>query len=369
MSHLVLVGAGHAHMMLMAHIEEICAQGHSVTVIGPDERHFYSGMGPGMLGGDYSPEEISFPVKAMCEERGATYIQEPCTEIKPNEKCVVLASGRNVSYDVASFNTGSAITDDIVAEGSHDVFRAKPIEELQAGRQRILALARKGPVRVGVVGGGPAGLEIAGNAKACAKDAESDISVRLYGGKQFMGRFSSRIQRATRRSLLHSGVEIVEGTYVEKVQTGNILLQDGQHFSEDVIFVAMGVTPRPLFAPSGIPVGEDGGMLVNRFLQSVQFPEIFGGGDCIAFAPQPLDKVGVYAVRENPVLRNNVVAALNGEPHHMQSFDPGGSYLLIFNVGSRRGVLHKNGVLLSGKVAFWIKDYIDRKFIGEFSLF
>ena len=122
--------------------------------------------------------------------------------------------------------------------------------------------------------------------------------------------------------------------------------------------------PSPIFRESGLPAGPDGGLLVNRFLQSVQFPQIFGGGDCIYFQDQPLDKVGVYAVRENPVLYNNLMASLEGG--ELQPFDPGGSYLLIFNLGDGRGILGKKSLMFDGRLAFIIKDYIDRKFMRRF---
>jgi len=58
MPRLLLAGAGHAHMAVMAAIPELVAKGHQVTAIGPGERHYYSGMGPGMLGGTYQPPLI-----------------------------------------------------------------------------------------------------------------------------------------------------------------------------------------------------------------------------------------------------------------------------------------------------------------------
>ena len=79
--------------------------------------------------------------------------------------------------------------------------------------------------------------------------------------------------------------------------------------------------PSKIFETSGLPVGPDKGLLVNRYLQSVKHPDIFGGGDCICFEDKPLDKVGVYAVRQNPVLLNNLFAQLEGRP--LQVFDPG----------------------------------------------
>lgn len=56
------------------------------------------------------------------------------------------------------------------------------------------------------------------------------------------------------------------------------------------------VTPSPIFRASDVPIGDDGGLLVNDALQCVAHPEIFGGGDCITLASCPLARVGVYAV-------------------------------------------------------------------------
>jgi len=128
--------------------------------------------------------------------------------------------------------------------------------------------------------------------------------------------------------------------------------------------MALGVKPSTIFEASGLPMGPDKGLLVNKYLQSVQHPEIFGGGDCISFADQALDKVGVYAVRQNPILYHNLLASLEGRP--LEPFDPGGKYLLIFNLGEGEGVLHKGWLTFGGRLAFWIKDLIDRRFMRRF---
>jgi len=105
-------------------------------------------------------------------------------------------------------------------------------------------------------------------------------------------------------------------------------------------------------------------MNVNTYLQSTEHPDIFGGGDCIYFEDQPLDKVGVYAVRENPILYHNLKAKLYGQA--LMPFDPGGDYLLIFNLGNGTGVLKKRWIEFGGKAAFTIKNYIDKKFMKKF---
>ncbi len=106
-----------------------------------------------------------------------------------------------------------------------------------------------------------------------------------------------------------------------------------------------------------------GGLLVNKYLQCTAHPEIFGGGRCIYFKDRPLDKVGVYAVRQNPVLYQNLMASL--EETVLQPFDPGG-YHLIFNMGDDTGILRKKRLVFGERLAFLIKDHIDRKFIRKF---
>lgn len=118
--------------------------------------------------------------------------------------------------------------------------------------------------------------------------------------------------------------------------------------------MAIGVKPSPIFKESSLPTGPDWGLLVNEYLQSTEYSEIFGGGDCIYFRDQPLDKVGVYAVRENPVLYHNLMASLKGT--ELQPFAPDGEYLLIFNMGDGTGILRKKLLTLDGELAFKIKD-------------
>jgi NADH dehydrogenase FAD-containing subunit len=362
---LVLAGAGHAHMTILSRISEIVDQGFRVVAVGPSEHHYYSGMGPGVLGGAYTPEEIRFPVRGMVEDGGGTYVLDRVVRVDPAVKSLLLQSGGTVKYDVVSFNTGSFVPSPRGGDQRPAGLTVKPIENLAAGRERILSLGRERTVRIGVVGGGPAGVEVAGNGWAAASQAGKGARVHLYAGGTLLPRAPERVRRLCRKELERRSVEILEGSYVRRADEAGIELEDGRSFEEDVIFLALGVKPSTLFRDSGLSTGPDGGLAVNKYLQSPDHPELFGGGDCIHFEDKPLDKVGVYAVRENPVLYNNVLAQLKGEP--LQPFDPGGDYLLVYNLGAGRGVLHKGPVSFSGRLAFRIKDYIDRRFIERFS--
>lgn len=363
--HLVLVGGGHAHMVTLANLYQFIEKGHRVTVIGPSENHYYSGMGPGMLGKTYTPDDIRFATRHVVEKHGGVFVLAKAVGVDPDNKTVQFDSGADISYDVVSFNCGSYVPKPDIVGQNTDIFAVKPIEKLLEAQQRILSLAAKGKTVIGIIGGGPSAIEIAGNIWGLADKQNLRVpAIKLFTRGQLMDRFPDAIRKKAFQSLSRRGITIHENSTVASIENNQITLDSGQNHAADLIFLALGVKPSPIFADSGLPVGPDGGLSVNQFLQSTKYPDIFGGGDCIHYHPQPLDKVGVYAVRENPVLFKNLMATLDG--NSLEPFDPGGPYLLIFNLGGGTGILRKNWLQFGGRPAFIIKDYIDRKFMREF---
>ncbi len=352
-------------MVTLEHIDDFVGRGHRVTVIGPSPYHYYSGMGPGMLGGFYSPDDIRFATRLVTEKKGGTFVHDRVERIDPAEKRVHLASGDTIDYDVLSCNLGSQVPGDLITNDYGDIYAVKPIEKLLEARQRAIEIMSDNQASIAVAGGGPAASEIAGNIYHLAKTTGKAMpTIYMCAGKGFMGRFPESVRSRVYHSLTERGIIVDESGYVKSIETGAVTLESAKIIAADLIFVALGVKPSPVFAASGLPLGPDGGLLVNQFLQSPKYPEIFGGGDCIYFEPRPLDKVGVFAVRQNPVLCHNLMATL--EDQSLKPFDPGGDYLLIFNLGDRRGVLKKKWLTFSGRSAFMLKDYIDRRFMKKF---
>lgn len=364
---LVLAGGGHAHMMLLANLGDIIAKGHQVTVVQPSDYHYYSGMGPGMLSTFYSPDDIRFHTRFVVERQGAEFIRAKATKIDAKNNTLHTDSGEQLAYDTLSCNVGSFVPFTNIEGDSANIYSAKPIERLLEAQQSIIDFCASGSISIAVIGGGPAAVELAGNALHLAKTTGcADIKITLFAGKKMMADFSTSIQDIIRKTFTKRGITVDESAYVEKIDDGKIILENGEQHDAEVIFLATGVKPSPLFSVSGLATGPDGGLLVNSYLQSTEQSNIFGGGDCIYHSPDPLAKVGVYAVRENPVLLHNIVASLEGT--ELKKFDPGGNYLLIFNLGEKNGALQKGPIVWGGKSSFTIKDYIDRKFMRQFQL-
>lgn len=364
-SRLVLVGGGHAHMVALANLHAFIEKGIDVTVVQPSVYHYYSGMGPGMLGKIYGPDDIRFATQQGVEHQGGTFLKDKVVRIDPEKKEVYLESGKALPYDLVSFNSGSHIPQNGMIENSPDVFPVKPIEKLIDAQKRILDLASDRGISIGIIGGGPSAVEISGNLwRLGQKYCRHHLRLSVFAGRRLIPNAPEKVGEIAEKSLKKRGIEVKYNSHVEKINGNAIALTSGRVETADVIFWAVGVTPSEIFKTSGLPVGPDGGLKVNRFLQSTAYPEIFGGGDCIYFEDHPLDKVGVYAVRQNPVLFNNLMAWPDQKA--LQPFNPGGNYLLIYNLGDGTGIFYKRPLLFGGRLAFRIKDAIDRRFMKKF---
>jgi NADH dehydrogenase FAD-containing subunit len=364
--HLVVVGAGHAHLTVLKNLEELKASGHRVTVVSASSLHYYSGMGPGMLSGIYRPEEIRFNVRKMSEDRGADFVEDNVVKIRPDEKKIDLQSGDEMPYDVLSLNTGSYVSAMEAMPTDESVFTVKPIEKLLLARHRILEDLADKDLVITVVGGGPTGVEVAGNLERLTKNKSSRCRITLVAGTRLLSGFKSSVRKHALKSLTSRHIQVIEGARVSAIKDRQAELSNGDVLETDYVFMAVGVKPSPLFVDSGLPTGPDGGMLVNKFLQSVEYPELFGGGDCISFGPRPLAKVGVYAVRQNPILFHNLLGTLNGGM--LQEFSPQNTFLLALNMGDGTAVVRWHSLVWGGPLGFTLKNHIDRKFMGHFQV-
>lgn len=364
--HLVLVGAGHAHLTVLLNLDSFHEVGHKVTVVSPSPYHYYSGMGPGMLSGIYRPEDVRFNVKAMTEKRGATFIADAVSQMDPKARILYCQSGKEIRYDVVSFNTGSAVSREPASQDFPAMVPVKPIQNLLNARRKLLSLLQTRRLALLVVGGGAAGVEIAGNVWRLVREGRGSASIGIVTSGALLSEFPAKVREMALRSLVSRGITVKEGTRVQISANASLRAQNDDSLDCDMAFLATGVRPSKLFEHSGLPTGPDGGLLVNSYLQSIAYPEMFGGGDCIYLDGHRLQKVGVHAVRQNPVLYANLKAALGGT--RLTPFEPRGKFLLILNMGNGKGILWRGDHVWQGRLAFLLKDYIDRRFMEKFQV-
>jgi len=360
---IVLVGGGHAHLFTLARLPELIRQGACVTLVTVGRYHYYSGMGPGMLAGTYPPESLRFDLLALAEQSGAACLVDRAVSIDPLRRILSLADSQPVPYDVISFNIGSIVSlpDTPLPE---TVIPVKPIDNLLLFRERVKSLLTTGTPRLVVIGGGAAGVELAGNLERLVRREGGTAYVSLVAGTRLLERFPEKAGALARQSLENRKIQVIEGKRVTRLEAEGALLDDGSLLPFQAALVATGITPPPLFRASGLPAAEDGSLLVTDTLQCVDYPEILGGGDCISLAGKRLDRVGVYAVRQGPVIYANLTALLTGKAP--VRFTPQARYLQLLNLGDGTALFIRGTTVYLGKSAFFLKDYLDTSFVNKY---
>ncbi|GAB6091417.1 NAD(P)/FAD-dependent oxidoreductase [Spirochaeta dissipatitropha] len=365
---IVLAGAGHCHVEVLRQGNQLTSRGHSVTCISPESMHPYSGMSPGVLGGLYSRAEVELHAEELADRSGIHFICDRVTGLNADKRELLLESGRVQKYDVLSFNIGSEsiLEQQPSAEerpleqvkGPGRIFRSKPVQELFMARELIEERARQGlTCNVAVVGGGPAGVELSGNAVCLLRDIGAAGQVSLYSSaSDCLAGLRGAGYRYLHKKLRHAGVRILESV---RVNPGDL--------TEDIILLAAGIRPNRILENLGLALADDHSLLVDAFLQVQGSCGVFAAGDCAGFLRKDgslLERVGVYAVRQQEILLHNLAACAEGRP--LMEFTASGPYLAGVNAGCGVGLLHKNSWQLKGRPAFILKDWIDRRFMKKY---
>eukprot|EP01016_Furgasonia_blochmanni_P026858 TRINITY_DN2840_c0_g1_i6.p1 TRINITY_DN2840_c0_g1~~TRINITY_DN2840_c0_g1_i6.p1 ORF type:complete len:305 (-),score=48.25 TRINITY_DN2840_c0_g1_i6:140-1054(-) len=131
---------------------------------------------------------------------------------------------------------------------------------------------------------------------------------------------------------------------------------------------ATGAESHDLFSRSGLSVDELGFMYVNEQLQSVDYNNIFGAGDCIniqKFLKFP-PKAGVYAVREAVTLAQNLGILLQETGEDLRRYHPQKEFLSLMTIGDGRSLGGKFGVSFCSRWTWFMKDHLDKSFMNMF---
>jgi selenide,water dikinase len=357
---LLLIGGGHAHALVLRRWGMRPVPGVRLTLINPEATAPYTGMLPGHIAGHYPREALDIDLVRLARFSSARFIAGRVVALDPEARTVTLASGRRVSYDIASLDIG--ITSQMAALpgfAAHGV-PAKPLGVF-AERWAEVA-AGSGPLRMAVIGGGVAGAEIAMAAAHRMREAGRAASIALID----RGRVLAQVAPGTRRHLIAAlrtwNVDLVEGAAPSEVLPDAVMLEDGRRVDSDLTIGAAGATPQGWLADTGLDLHE-GYVVVDRSLRSSSHPTLYAAGDCAHFAPDPRPKAGVYAVRAAPVLAHNLAADLMGAQR--RAFRPQRDFLKLISLGGKSAVAERFRLALAGPAMWRLKNRIDARFMEK----
>lgn len=354
---IVLIGGGHAHALVLRQWGMVPMPGARLTVINPGPTAPYSGMLPGFVAGHYTRDDLDIDLVRLARFAGARLINGTANAVDRGNKLIDVSGHPPVAYDVASIDIG--ITSEMPALtgfAAHGI-PAKPLGTFAARWDRYRAQARA--PSVAVIGGGVAGAELAlAMAHALAADGHAP-DVSLIDRGPVLSAMGASARGKIQAAMTAQGITVIENADIAQVSEFGVHLTDGAIVAAEFVTGAAGARPNGWMADIGVEM-HDGFIAVNSHLQSSD-PHIFAVGDCAHLTDNPRPKAGVYAVRQAPVLYDNLRNAVTGQ--RLQIYTPQKDYLKLVSLGAKSALAERFGTSVAGPMLWRWKDHIDQTFM------
>ena len=368
--HIVLLGIGHTN----AHIVRMWAMhplpDTDLTCISDSGIATYSGFLPAVLAGQLPPDAMAIDLVRLCAAAGARLITQRVTGLDRNNRQVLFDDRPPVSWDVLSIGIGSVPQMPQAGSDAASLVTIKPMRTFVDRLTSVVARLTDSdePLKVIVVGAGAAGVEVTQCLPARLRsltDRSVHITLVNRGSELLPGCIPATSQRV-QRLIEERGHTILLNNTVIQVGDDAVQLQTGTDLPADVVIWATAATAPGLLSRFDLLKDDRGFLLTDQCLQSTSGDPVFAVGDTGTMQHGAVPKAGVYAVRQGPILWDNIQRLLNDKP--LVPYEPQKSFLKLLNMGDGTAVGEWHGFCFGGRFALWLKQRIDQQFMDKYQL-
>src|SRR5450830_525452 len=316
--HLVLLGSGHAHMHVLSTLAKRPLPGVRITLITPHSHQLCSGMMPGFLAGHHALDDCAIALEPLLKNTGVHWLAHSANSLDANTRTVTLDDGSTLHFDWLSVNNGpeqnrQQLEKVMPGVREYGLF-FHPLETFGALWPRVAELAHSRALRIAVIGGGAAGIELATAIKF--RLPTSSVTL-LVGDKSVVANYAPGVQQRVIKALQRRNITVLEEK-AASIQKDEIMLASGARLACDVPVIATGCRAPAWLENSGLAMDENGFIAVDTCQRSTSHPHIFAAGDVSSRIDQRRELNGIQAMRAGPALAKNLFAVLAGSelrPH------------------------------------------------------
>jgi NADH dehydrogenase len=351
-----------------------------VTLVDRMNHHLFQPLLYQMAAGDLSMGEAAAPIRAMLSHQAnARVVMAEVTEIDAQRRELTLERGERVPYDSLIVASGAATSYFGHDEWQEHAFGLKTLADATALRDQVFSVfeeAERAPEASTqealqtfvVIGGGPTGVEVAGQLATVSHhhlrrqftriDPARTRIVLLDAGDRVLAAFSPSLSAKAARALASLGVGVCEGARATAIAAEGVTVEQGgavKRIAAATVIWAAGVQAAPFAAKVAEATGAErdrGGRLqVMADNALAGHPEISVIGDAATLAGsdgRPLPGLATVAIQQARNVAKGIAAGAPGAAKPFRYFDKGA----LAVVGRGRAVCEIRGLKLSGPPAF-----------------
>ncbi len=334
---IVIIGAGFGGLWVAKTFDKKPVE---VTLIDRNNFHNFLPLLYQVAAAELDAEQIVYPVRKIFQKQKKLRFMVAEVLRVDSMANVVFTSEGEIPYDFLIIAVGSA-SQYFGTKGAEEfAFPLKTLPQAIALRNQILSCFEKASMTTDeverqkllnfvVVGGGPTGVEFAASlAELIQGPLKKDFrgfnlktpTIHLIeANSNILRGYPEDLQNYAAEQLTKKGIALLTGVAVQEVTEEGVRLSNGMYIKSRTVIWTAGVKGPSFLRNWGLKLSRSDRILVNRTLQTHDFPDVYAIGDVAQVEGEFIPQVAPAAIQMGIHTAKNILAQING--HKLTDFE------------------------------------------------
>ncbi|MCA9353024.1 NAD(P)/FAD-dependent oxidoreductase [Patescibacteria group bacterium] len=371
--HILILGAGFGGIYTYKSLPQWVKRDCAITIIDRRNHFLFTPLLPEVAGASLDQHSIVEPIRDIID-RNTQFIQSTVISLDTTTNTVVLPD-REITYDILVaglgsttyfFNTPGAEEYAYVLKDLDDAvqLRARLIDTFERASQTDDHAERERLLSFTIVGGGPTGVELAGETSDLLFDTFvkqfpniniHEITLTLINaGDDILSMFNEKLRTYAAQALTTANVVIKNNLKITEVRENGVVADDGTFLPAHTIIWTAGVAANSLTCSCGSFNVNKGRILTDEYLRAQNTQNVFVIGDMSLFPTEDgrgLPMTAQIAKQQGVLTGKNIGRLISGKSLERFMYKEKG---LLASLGAFDAVAQIKGFHLKGLVAWFL---------------
>lgn len=371
--HLLLLGAGPAHVELLKALATKPLPGLHCTLLAPSPNLVHAPMVPGLVAGHHPLSACSLDLRPLLQRANVTWLQHSARAVRATSRQLLLDDGGERHWDWLSIDNplmpDREQMEKLLPGARQFGMFLRPTEAFCALWPRLQELAAKRALRLAVIGANVHAIELAlalrQGLRGCAVSLLAGAQPPAHGQPQAL---RERLLAALRRH----GIAVLPDSAVALRET-EVELASGARLACDVPVIAFGAQPPAWLADSDLRLDPQGYIGVDSCQGALGHANVFAVGEAAARTKPVAAPAGQTAAAAGPhsmhaasagrALARTLRALAAGKP--ASAYRPPRQPLTLLYSGNGRAIGHRGSWNEESRWVWQWKSWMDRRWMAS----